>query len=201
MHSHTSRAAALGVFLLTLLAGLPAAHAQSVHRCTDGTRTYWSDKPCGNNGQTRITSFGPAPTRESHSRQSEPSLSKAPEYQAYLTQECASILDAIRTASARGVGHATQRDLREEYEQKCRDADRDARRQAQQARNQKRDEERNVRVAQQQQRVQATTSLEQCRELGRILAERRKRQDSMNAGERADLERSQTNFNERCKGL
>jgi len=201
MHSFILRAAALTAFLL---AALPAAQAQSVHRCTDGTRTYWSDKPCGSNGQTRITNYGPTPTRESspsYSSRSEPSLAKAPEYQAYLSQECASILDALRTAETRGVGVSTQRELFDEYVQKCRENDREARRKAYEAREKKSAEAREERVAQQQQKAQATATLEQCRELGRILAERRRRQDSMNAGERADLERSQTNFNERCKGL
>lgn len=200
MHSIIFRAAAVAAFLLAIV---PAAQAQTMHRCTDGTRTYWSDKPCGGNGQTRITNYGPTPTRESssYSNRSEPSLLKAPEFQAYLSQECASILDALRTAETRGVGESTQRELLDEYVRKCRENDREARRKAYEAREKKSAEARDERVAQQQQRAQATATLEQCRELGRILADKRRRQDSMNAGERADLDRSQTNFNERCKGL
>ena len=57
------------------------------------------------------------------------------------------------------------------------------------------------RVAQQQERSQANMTLEQCREMGRIVAERKKRFDSMTAGEKGDFERFQANFGERCRGL
>ena len=33
----------------------PAAQAQSLHRCSDNGRAYYSDKPCPANGATRIT--------------------------------------------------------------------------------------------------------------------------------------------------
>lgn len=202
MPSSSYRRCGFGALAVLALAAWPAAHAQSTYRCTDNGKPYWSDKPCPSNGATRITAYGPPPTRDhSYSRSSHSRLEKAPEHQNYLSAQCASLNDAIRTAGTRGVGHDTRRELREEYQRKCGDEEREARKQMRDDENKRRAEQRDQRVAQQQERVQATMTLEQCREMGRIVAERRKRLDSMTAGEKGDFERFQSNFGERCKGL
>lgn len=201
MQCHPLMSRALGLLVPLMLAlGASAASAQGVHRCTDANnRVFWSDKPCPGNGATRITSYGPAPTRDTSSSY-QPPLQKAPDHLKYLSQECAFLNDAMRTATARGVGNATQRELSEEYMRKCRDNDHDARRRVNDEETQRRVQSREQVVAQQRQREQDAASVEQCREMGRIVAERRKKQDTMTAGERGDFERFQANFNDRCRG-
>jgi hypothetical protein len=191
-----------GALAVLMLAAWPAVQAQSMYRCTDGGKAHWSDKPCPANGATRITTYGPAPTRDHASAgRSASRLQKAPEHQAYLSAECASLSDAMRTAGARGVGHDTRNELREEYQRKCGDEEREARKQLRDDESKRRTEAREQRVAQQQERAQATMTLEQCREMGRIVAERRKRLDAMTPGEKGDFERFQANFSDRCRGL
>jgi len=56
-----------------------------------------------------------------------------------------------------------------------------------------------VQTAAQQQQQQTRIASEQCNELLRILAARRRQTATMNDGERADLQRSETNYAERCK--
>lgn len=193
----------LGAVGLWLLASGAAVQAQSLVRCTDGGRAYYSDKPCPGQGSTRITNFGPEPARPDYSRHSGSSarLQKAPEHLSRMSAECASLNDAMRTAGARGVGYDTQRELRDEYRRKCREEDREARKQVYEDERHRRTEARDQRVAQQHERAQASMTLEQCREMGRIVAERKKRLDVMTPGEKGDFERFQANFGERCRGL
>lgn len=173
-----------------------------MHRCTDGGRVYYSDRACPASGSTRITTFGPARENSYASRSPSTSrLEKAPEHQTYLSAECASLSDAIRTARTRGVGYDTQSELREEYNRKCREQEREARKLLNEQESQRRQEAREQRTAQQQERAQASMTLEQCREMGRIVAERKKRYDTMTVGEKGDFERFQANFGERCRGL
>jgi hypothetical protein len=199
-HRHTLLSAAAA---LLVLAFAPAAQAQSLHRCTDGNRVYYADKPCNANGATRITTYGPAPTRDNSYASRSPSsrLEKAPEHHRYLSAECASLSDAIRTARTRGVGHDTQQELRDEYRRKCNEQEREAHKQLREHERQRSTEAREQRMAQQQERAQASMTLEQCREMGRIVAERKKRFEAMTPGERGDFERFQANFGERCRGL
>ncbi|MCR5884044.1 hypothetical protein LRS03_14755 [Rhizobacter sp. J219] len=203
MHSPRSHhhRCVLGALALVALAAWPAAQAQSLHRCSDNGKAYYSDKPCPANGATRITAYGPPPTRDAYSGSSSTRLQKAPDHLSFMSPECASLSEAIRTARTRGVGYDTQQDLRDEFRRKCGEEEREARRQLHETEKQRRIEARDQRVAQQQERVQATMTLEQCREMGRIVAERKKRFDSMTPGERGDFERFQTNFGERCRGL
>lgn len=195
--------ALLGAAATLLLALGTAAQGQSLNRCTDGGRAYYSDKPCPGSGATRITTFGPEPARPDYSRHTGSSsrLQKAPEHLTRMSAECASLNDAMRTAGARGVGYDTQRELREEYRRKCSEEESEAHRQAREDERRRRLEARDQRVAQQQERAQASMTLEQCREMGRIVAERKKRLDSMTPGEKGDFERFQANFGERCRGL
>lgn len=202
MDSRTQlRAALLGAAATFLLALAPAAQAQSMNRCTDGGRAYYSDKPCPGHGNTRISSYGPEPVRPTYSGSTSSRLQKAPEHQGLMSAECASLSDAMRTASTRGVGYDTRQDLREEYNRKCRDEESAAQKQLRDAEKQRRNDAREQQVAQQQQRTQATMTLEQCREMGRIVGERKKRFDTMTPGEKGDFERFQANFGERCRGL
>ena len=107
--------------------------------------------------------------------------------------------DAIRTAPGRGVGRATQSDLREEYQNKCQDDDEAARKRALDDKRQQRDEREAEISSRQAEQALSARAREQCSELLRILSEKRKRLDAMTPGERADHQRFETSYTERCK--
>lgn len=105
----------------------------------------------------------------------------------------------MRTASARGVGYAVQRDLQGEYQRKCAEDDSEARSQASRdklAERQARREERDARASQ---KAQTQREREQCDEMLRILHAKRQRATNLTLGEQADLQRFESNYNARCR--
>jgi hypothetical protein len=191
------RAGALACFTGAALLA-PAAWGQTMYRCSEGGAARWSDRPCPANGHTKISAYGPARENTSPRQGYTPPVQKAPDHLQYLSPACAQINDAMRTASARGVGHATQAELREEYQRKCSDDESDARRRVSQERRDQREQHRAQQKAEQQEKAHQTTSREQCHEMLRILAERRKRLDAMTEGERGDFKRFEENYKGRC---
>lgn len=107
--------------LPALLCLTPAAFA-ATYRCEVGGSVLMTDRPCavsspppmGSSGPTRATTSYQAPT---------PSKEQAPEHHRYLSQRCAEVSEAIRTAAARGAGAATVNDLRREYSRDCSEED------------------------------------------------------------------------------
>lgn len=192
------RALAATCGALAVLAA-PAAWGQTMYRCNEGGSIRWSDRPCPADGRTNISSYGPARETQRPSA-SQARVSKAPEHLPYLGPVCAQLSDAIRTAPARGVGYATQSELRDEYRRKCSEEERDAMDRVSRERRDQRQQERDSKQARQQEQAQAAAEREQCAEMNRILGERRKRLDGMSPGERADLQRFETNYLARCKG-
>lgn len=190
----------VGGCVLVVLLGLAAGNSfgQQVYRCKNGSSTYLSDRPCPGSSETRITAYGPARTAEPRPSYQAP-LQKAPEHLRHLSAACAELNDAIRTAPARGVGRATQSDLREEYQNKCQDDDEAARKRAMEEKRQQRDERRAEINSRQAEQARSAAAREQCNELLRILSEKRKRLDAMTPGERADHQRFETSYAERCK--
>jgi len=191
-------AAALGLLACFALAA-PTAWAQAMYRCSNGSSTYVSDRPCTPNGNTKLSAFGPAQNNGNNRSGYVPGVGKAPDHLQYLSPACAQLNDAIRTAPARGVGHATQAELREEYQRKCSEDERAAYQQLGQAKAQQRDQARAEQAAQRQEKDRELTSREQCSEMLRILHERRKRVDTMTDGERGDFQRFEANYTARCK--
>lgn len=175
------------------------AAAQVKYRCSQGGGSvYYSDRPCPQGG---FQSYG-ATERERQTvprSSSLPGPGRAPDHLSHLSPECAQLNDAIRTAPSRGVGYSTQRELREEYQAKCSDDDSAARQALNRERNEKRQAARDEKVQQQVARQRSEASRAQCDELLRILAQRRKRYETMTPGERADHDRSEGNYIERCK--
>jgi len=180
--------------------GLAASSAfgQQMYRCKSGSSTYLSDRPCPGSSDTRLTAYGPAKTAEPRPSYQAP-LKKAPDHLSHLSAGCAQLNDAIRTAPARGVGRATQIELREEYWRKCQEDDEAARKRAMEDKRQLRDERKAEINSRQAEQARTTAAREQCSELLRILSEKRKRLDAMTAGERADHQRFETSYTERCK--
>ncbi|PTT76437.1 hypothetical protein DBR42_26910 [Pelomonas sp. HMWF004] len=155
----------LCTFSLLLASGglclLHTAHAQP-YRCTVGDTLYITDRPCTpvNPAPARLGGAGPVNTPTAYRSPSvtQP-LQQAPDHQRFLNQRCAELNDAVRTAPARGVGHAVVRDLQREYQSSCADDDSYARQRAADLRSQAREADRAQRrqaelSQQEQQRLQ-----------------------------------------------
>jgi hypothetical protein len=170
-----------------------------LYRCNNNGSMVLSDKPCPG-ASTRLTAIGPDPYADAaRSNTYIPPVGKAPEHLPYLSPECASLNDAIRTGPARGLRSQTLSDLHSEYQQKCAEEDQAARQRLWQEKSAQRQERRSQEQAQQAAQARATTSREQCSELLRILHGKRKQLEGMTAGEKADLQRFEANYNERCR--
>ncbi|MBC7996147.1 MAG: hypothetical protein H7Z15_23210 [Rhizobacter sp.] len=189
-----------GGCVVAVLLGLAAGSAfgQQMYRCKNGASTYVSDRPCPGSSDTRLTAYGPVKNAEPRPSY-QPPLKKAPDHLRHLSAACAELNDAIRTAPARGVGRATQSDLRDEYQSKCQEDDEAARKRAMDDKRQQRDERKAEISARQAEQTRSAAAKEQCSELLRILSEKRKRLDAMTPGERSDHQRFETSYTERCK--
>lgn len=181
---------------------VPQAASAQVYRCSNGGSTYLSDRPCSGVPAGKLGMVGATPDR-SHDYSTAsayvPPVGKAPEHLAYMNAECASLNDAIRTGPARGLKSAAMNDLHNEYHRKCQEEESAAYRRLSQQKAAERQEKQSQQMAQQAQANEAVRNREQCSELLRILAGKRRQADAMNAGEKADLQRFEANYNARCK--
>ncbi|RQP25308.1 hypothetical protein DZC73_10795 [Albitalea terrae] len=185
------------------LVGLPQMAAAQVYRCSSSSGTYISDKPCGGVPSGKLGMVGPTDRRQDYNVGSSsitPSVGKAPDHLAYLSPECAQLNDAIRTAPARGLKYDVINDLRNEYRRKCSEDERNAYQQLAQQQRGERDARQSQIAAQQQQANESARNREQCGELLRILTAKRRQEATMTPGEKADLQRFQANYEQRCKG-
>ena len=158
--------------LLALGCLSPAAFAET-YRCDVGGTTYITDKPCAPaaNGPGRIGAIGPARTLSSY--QQTPAVPQAPEHHRFLSQRCAELSDAIRTAPARGVGYATVNDLHREYSRNCAEDDQFARQQLSEQQAKVRDDVRAARKEAERSRQDAQHQQERCVALRDALRNRR----------------------------
>lgn len=182
-------------------AAAPAASAQSMYRCKSGNSTYLSDRPCTTGAGSTLGTIGAAPAN-TYQQPSGTYVQRAPktaEHVGYLSSACADIAEAIRTGPSRGVRGDVISGLHEEYRQKCAEDDAAARQRLSEDRRNERDAKRSVQTAAQQQQQQTRIASDQCNELLRILAAKRRQTATMSDGERADLQRSETSYAERCK--
>lgn len=189
---------ALGV--ATMFACTANASAQAMYRCTSGSSAYYSDKPCSNTGKLGV--MAAAPTRQERQqidRSYTPPLPKAADHLGFLSGECASLNEAVRTAPSRGLRGQALADLHAAYRDKCGDEDDEARRKLRQRKSAERDERRAEQSAQQQAQAQVALGKEQCHEMLRILHGKRQRIEAMTDGERRDLQLFEASYNERCK--
>lgn len=186
--------------LACLLGSTSSAFAQSTYRCQVNGRTYLSDRPCTQGAASHLGTIGPL-QREgtSNTPMRMAPLGRAPDHLGRLSPACAQLNDAIRTAPARGVGTGVQRDLQAEYQKKCGEEDRQARKEvadAQAAESQARRANRDARDAA---RSESQRQHDQCQEMLRILHGKRQRMAAMTPGERADFERFESNYATRCR--
>jgi hypothetical protein len=186
----------LAVLLLFTLAS--PAHAQT-YRCAGANgQAQWSDRPCAR--QEKLGMIGPlsdpAPRYTARSL-GDARTGELPAYYEYLSGECRSLNDAVRTAPVRGVGYETQRDLQKEWQRKCGENASEAMRTYGEAQNAERDRRLAAKEQEHRQTQLARLSQEQCSEMLRILAVKRKRTD-LSDGERTDLKRFEDNYRSRC---
>ena len=116
----------------------------------------------------------------------------------YLSPDCASISEAIRTAPARGVRGDVVSGLHEEYRQKCAFEDQDARKQWQQEESQSRQVQLAQRESAQSARTQAAQAQDQCNGMRDVIALKRKREASLNDKEVEALRSLESTYNQRC---
>lgn len=205
MKRSTRARVARGVFGAAIaaaaLAAAPAASAQSMYRCKSGNSTYLSDRPCTTGAGSTLGTLSAAPGN-TYQQPSSTYVQRAPktaEHVGYLSSACADIAEAIRTGPSRGVRGDVISGLHEEYRQKCSEDDAQARQRVAEDRRNERDAKRSVQTAAQQQQQQTRIASDQCNELLRILAAKRRQTATMTDGERADLQRSEESYAERCK--
>lgn len=180
-----------------------SAQAQStLYKCPSGNGFSWSDRPCNAQGRAAIQSYGPVEQRPSSSSYSSytPPLKRAPEHQAYLSPRCADLNDAVRTAPSRGVKGQALIDLQDTYRRDCADDEQAAYQQLYRARNEQRESRKAQQMAEQAARDEQRMHREQCEEMGRILLGRRQKIDQLNEGQKADLQRFQDSYAQRCRG-
>lgn len=120
-----------------------------------------------------------------------------PEHYSFMSGDCRSLNDALRTAPSRGLTSESMSNLHREWNQRCQEDDRDARRRYY-------EQQRDGRKARaDEKKVEATVVAQnaarkqQCDEMLRILSNKRRRTD-LNDGEKADLQRFESNYRERC---
>jgi hypothetical protein len=172
----------------------PAAFA-ATYRCDVGGTVQLTDKPCVGASPPPMGSIGPARTQTSYQPRL-PSMEQAPEYHRFLSQRCAEISDAIRTAPSRGVNYSIVNDLRREYEQKCSEDDQYARRQASDARRKERESQLVVRNEAERSRQDAERLREKCVALRDSLRNRRVENET----ERLNKKAAEEAYNASCLG-
>lgn len=186
-----------GVAALTGLMWVACAPAQAQARYTcrwpNGTVTI-SDRPCTGTSPGMVY-YGPVEQRSAPSYV--PKSGEAPEHLRYMSARCASMSDALRTASVRGLKSEAIAELQRNYQKECSDNEREAMVQYNAERagqyRAKQDEKQasavRAQLSQQQQ--------QQCDESKRILYTKRKRTD-LTEGEKAELQRFEDNYHARC---
>ncbi len=190
----------LSLTLPLLLLALPA-QAQS-YRCNTGKGSTYSDRPCAADGSTRLGGFGPVDEAPPLRRSLPMAASRAPEHLSYMSAECASLNDGLRTAGQRGLSPATQYELRDDYQRRCSANESQARQRWSQeqmrSRQDQRDEQRQTKADAQREQAQQQQLMSQCGEMRRIIAAKNERVATLTAGEVGDLRRFEANYTARC---
>ena len=115
----------------------------------------------------------------------------------YLSAECATLNDGMRSAAKQG-NYNTVMTLRREFNRKCGDEVSDAysRRQQEQIRQSEQRQEHRRELEAAQARTQART--EQCTAMRDVIQSRRKREATLNPTEVAALRQLEATYNDRC---
>ena len=118
----------------------------------------------------------------------------------YLSPRCAELNEAIRRGPVRGSrSQETIAGMRDEYQSRCQDDEREARERLYRDKIAQRNDLVSQKTAAAAASNQAKLTRDQCDEMLRILVARRKRLDGMSDGERNDHQRFESNYVARCK--
>lgn len=119
----------------------------------------------------------------------------------YMSPRCAQLYEAELTGFTRRTGTSAAVGVRNEFQSNCPDAVSEARKSLYQDKLGKYNAAQDQKIAARNSAQQDKMTREQCSELLRILANKRKRIDSMSDGEKADHARSEENYAARCKSV
>jgi hypothetical protein len=182
------------------IAGASAPAVAQSYRCASGGTIYYSDRPCSGRPPGKLTVYGPTRNDAAVTTYSAPSprAGKMQEHVKYLSPQCASISEAIRTAPSRGVRGDAIAGLHEEYRQKCQVEDQEARRQHGQDVAEDYQRQRAERTAAANERKQAQARADQCTGMRDVIATKRAREASLNPTEVDALRALERAYNERC---
>ena len=188
--------------VLTLLTGLTAsamAAGATEYHCNGDGVSWTSRYPCpGTAPRSELRGLGNGQHTSTYQPSYIPSVGKAPDYLQYLSDECARLNDAIRTGPARGLKSGPMSDLYADYRKRCSDDESLARKQLREAERQQKEQRRDQQSAVKADKSRELVSAEQCYEMLRILHGKRQRSASMGDGEKADLQRFEDNYKDRC---
>jgi hypothetical protein len=130
------------------------------------------------------------------------SVARAGDELRYMSSHCASMQEAIRTASARSIGASTQMELQRNFADQCSEERSRALRQLSE---QRREKSRQQELERQDMQKQVTLAenaekqrFAQCAEMRKSINDRKVR-PNMTEGERNDLTRFEQRYVERCK--
>nr|WP_295768700.1 hypothetical protein [Rhodoferax sp.] len=171
----------------------PAAQAQSRYACTVNGRTVISTQPCPGSG---IVYYGPTAAKPAYEPPLPPSR-PAPAVLKYLNPRCASLNDALRTAGTRGLKYDTINQMQREYNELCSESESEAYSQIAQERKDNKKKLAESKEAEKLDQERAAIQQQQCGESKRILYNKRARKD-LTEGEKADLQRFEDNYHNRC---
>jgi hypothetical protein len=127
-----------------------------------------------------------------------PRAGKMQDHVKYLSPQCASISEAIRTAPSRGVRGDAIAGLHEEYRHKCGVEDQEARKQHSQDMADEYRRQRAERQAVASGRKEAQVRSDQCIGMRDVIATKRAREATLNPTEVEALRSLERSYNERC---
>ena len=117
----------------------------------------------------------------------------------YMSPRCAQLYETQLGGPGRRAVGSTAAELRNEFQTNCPDAVSEARKSAYQDKLQHYNAAQSSKVASNEAARQNRLTQQQCDEMLRILADRRKRVDSMDEGQKDDQAHFEANYSARCK--
>ena len=194
-------AAAVG-FASALATTVSPAMAQALYRCSSGSGTYVSDRPCAggsDSSRTQLRAVGPVQQPNRYASPSySPQMAKAGEHLQYMSTECANLAEGLRTGPARGLRGSALSELSENYRKQCGEDEEQAHQRLWQQQADEKMQRKQKDQAQSNERKRAVIASEQCNEMLGALHKRRQRAATMTAGEKADLDLFEANYKARC---
>jgi hypothetical protein len=179
------RAACAGL-MLTALLGPAWAEGGGVYKCRkpDGTVAF-SDRPCPEADSVQIARTGP----------------KAPDASQFMSPRCLRLREQMRQAGGDDADEAARQQLEYRYQRDCYAEEQDAQEKVNRLMEDARTRSLQERRALAEAKARQEREFAQCVELRNNIRIRRAREAEMTAGERADLERLASAFEQRCRGL